>query len=298
MNKIDQIKKVIKEIVLHVKPTKDESVAFAIEMKNRFPQKQDYGYGEAGYTLNYWQSIKALFLAVGMTTAAKKSHTQISQRYRKIVGSVIDDIIAESFIGNSYLGKCCWSGTVDVFLRSDKVSWLKQMIAHYKDDVSPYDLSASQKEAWDKCYAPLRKAFSVHIDKYKNLLLVFEYALPGRVSKKQATRLFWPDVLLVAKEKILVIEFKNKPLKENAIVEYLSQVNEYKRRLEKYHKESANKQIDCILVSTKMTKTKMILDDGIFCSGDNLDLIILNAFPKREEEFDYQIWLNSGYVGL
>ena len=49
MTKIDQIRKIIKDIVLHIKPTREESVACAIEMKNRFPNKQDYGYGDAGY---------------------------------------------------------------------------------------------------------------------------------------------------------------------------------------------------------------------------------------------------------
>ncbi len=292
------IEKIIKEIVLHVKPTEAESIAYAKQMKGLYPTKQDYGYGKAGHTLNDWQEMREFYKREGPAYIANKSSRQLSQTYRKTVGKVIDEIIAESFIGNSYLGKYCWSGTVESFLRIDKESWLNQMIDQYQKGTSPYVLTTSQKKAWERCFVPLKKAFKNHSEKCKDLLLVFEYTLPGRVTKEQVTKLVWSDVLVVAKEKILVLEFKNKYLSSEAIEKYLAQVNKYKHRLEKYHAESTKKQIDCVLVSTQMKGIHKAESEGFFCSGDCLDSIIHKVFAKPSELFNYQAWLKSGFRGL
>ena len=123
--KKNALEKNITNIVLHVRSTEAESIAYAKEMKDRFPNKLDYGFGEAGHTLNTWQEMRELFKRIGPASAAKKAPKTISIKYRKTVGKVIDESIAKSFIGNSYLGKYCWSGTINEFLQSDKASWLK-----------------------------------------------------------------------------------------------------------------------------------------------------------------------------
>ena len=172
------------------------------------------------------------------------------------------------------------------------------MISQYKTGVSPYKLETGQKEAWERCYVPLKNALKKCGERYKNLFLVFEYTLPGRISKKEVTKLVWPDVLIVSKEKILVLEFKNKPLPADASEKYMNQAEKYKHRLEKYHLESAKRQIDCVLVSTQMKKTRKRVDNGVFCSSDYLDLIIQEAFPKATKAFNYNVWIESGFIGI
>ncbi len=261
--------KAIEDILLHTKETKADSIKYAKEMKTLHPNKQDYGFGEAGYTLNDWQEMKAFFLNARLVTAAGRSHKVISQTYRKMVGQVVDDLLARSLINTSYLGKCCWHGTVKDFLDTTQNRWMDVMTERYPQ-VSPFTLSASKKNAWKPCYVPLKKALKSLGDKYLKAFLTFEYALPLKVKNGDVIALAWPDALFITEDTILVLEFKNKPLNTDAAEKYLQQTEKYRKRLEKYHLESRNKQIVCILVSTKMKDTSMVLENGILCSGDRL----------------------------
>ena len=286
---------IIRTTILQVKASRADSIDYARTMKAQNPHKQDYGYGEAGHTLNNWEDMKAFFLQYGPKGVAAKGHKMISQTYRKKVGKIIDKLIADSVDFNRYLGHYCWSGSAEQLVNSTKEAWLTKMIEKYPD-VSPYALKAGQKTAWGSSFSAMKKALKNN--KPKNALLVFEYALPLSLGEDGAEMLVWPDALIVTDKKIVVLEFKNRPLNDDKIIEhFLSQAQKYQRRLEKYHVASQEKTIECILVSTKMHNAFRKTNAGVFCSGDQLNRAISKAFPTAAKAFDYEDWLNSQFIG-
>ncbi len=288
---------IIRKQVLNAKDTKAESIIYARQMKKDFPNLQDYGYGKAGHTLDNWKDMKEAFELYGPKSVAKLSHKMISQTYRKIVGAIVDEIVAKSLIDNSYLGHYCWGGTVDQFVNTTKAQWLEDMIQQY-NTVSPFDLKPSQKKAWASSYSALKAALKKN-NKLKDTLLVFEYVLPAYIDNGVVNELFWPDALIVTDKKILVLEFKDRPLENDDVINnFLSQPNKYKRRLTKYHVESKDKQIKCILVSTQMQKTIKKIESDTFCSGDMLQKALEESWSKTILQFDHTAWLNSKFLGI
>lgn len=291
------IDEIIKEQVLKAKRTKAESIIYARQMKNQFPSKQDYGYGEAGHTLNNWEEMKKAFELYGPRTAANQSHKMISQTYRKRVGAIIDDIVAKSKIDSTYLGRFCWSGTVDQFVHSTKAQWLAHMTQQY-NTVSPFSLKRGQKEAWSTSYSALKNALRKNSN-LKNALLVFEYAIPHTTDNGGVKALNWPDALIVTDKKILVLEFKNFPLETDKLIkDYLSQARKYKGNLREYHVESKEKRIKCILVSTKMQHVFQKVGRNSFCSGDMLCEALKASCSGVTRPFDRDAWLNSPFYGI
>ena len=288
---------IIKDQVLSAKSTEADSIIYAFQMKEQFPNKQDYGYGKAGHTLDTWEEMKEAFLLYGPKSYAYQSHKMISQSYRKRVGAVVDEIVAKSSIDSSYLGHYCWSGTVHQFIHTTKAQWLAHMADQYKT-VSPFILKNAQKNAWSVSCSALKAALC-KTAKLKNALLVFEYALPHSIKEGIVKVLVWPDALIVTDKKIMVLEFKNMPLENDEIIKKdLSQAHKYKRRLEKYHIESAGKQIGCILVSTLMHDAFKIIGGDVFCSGNMLKKALTATCPEIALPFDQNAWLNSTYSGI
>ena len=290
---------IIREIVLHTQKTEDESIEYAKEMKALYPNKQDYGFGDAGHTLNDWQDMRTFFLEHGPVSYAAKSHKMISQIYRKMVGSIVDYLVSASMIDNSFLGQYCWFGTVEQFLKSKQDPWLHVMVSRYPL-VSPFLLTSSIKSSWRTCYSPLKKALKSLGQNYSNILLAFEFVLPQKVKNGAVCILTRPDVLLISKKIILVLEFKDKPLTENAVDQYLLQVQKYKHRLKQYHVESKGKQINCLLISTDMKGVLYTIKKGTFCSGDQLAEAIRTNLqsPAALTIPQMKRWLSSDFIGI
>ncbi len=124
--------------------------------------------------------------------------------------------------------------------------------------------------------------------------MTFEYALPLKVKNGDVIALAWPDALFITEDTILVLEFKNKPLNKEAAEKYLQQTEKYRKRLERYHLESKDKKISCILISTKMEEITKELEKGSFCSGDRLGKTIASKVHAKGMA-DCQKWLFSGF---
>lgn len=180
-----------------------------------------------------------------------------------------------------------WAGSVEQFLETTKEQWLQSLQRHHVDLLvqSP---SGSQIDAWVEEYAITFSSLrDVCIAKPEatNWSIAFEYELPLEGGRR-------PDVVLLAGDNILVLEFKQA---FRADLAALDQVDAYARDLAEYHKESHDSKVVPILVLTKGTTFTSPSDIAIADPAGLASLVIANAGTGRR---DLAIWLDSPYEPL
>jgi Uncharacterized conserved protein (DUF2075) len=150
----------------------------------------------------------------------------------------------------------------------------------------------SQFVAWQSEYNLLTRCFSVlgtGRPSAKTWTIIFEYELPRERGRR-------PDVIILAGEAVLVLEFKEfaAPLQS-----HLDQVRAYCRDILYYHSESHSRQVLPVLVLTKYAGISLVQDNVEVASPISLqDTLNRLISTDLEEPFDSHRWLRGDYDPL
>lgn len=176
-----------------------------------------------------------------------------------------------------------WAGSVDDLVLTSQEAWAADLRAHCIGLTGDAP-SASQNEAWGAEYKALIDAFS-RLD-VRSWNVVFEFELPFEGGRR-------PDVVLLAGDAVVVIEFKSSPLVEASQID---QAAAYARDLREYHEASHWRFVKPVLVSTSLRGPARTAGDVAVCGPD--------ALPNTLEDLrgagviDFDEWLRAPYAPL
>jgi hypothetical protein len=182
-----------------------------------------------------------------------------------------------------------YQNKIDDFLKTDN----KTVIGDLALNVTNHQLLMQQRTSWNNQVTYLKKALQ-HLP--GEWYIILEYSIPRR-SKRV-------DIILVAKDLIFVIEFKDKEKKYTN--DAISQVEDYSLDLRDFHKQSFSRIIVPIVwASDAREKENKFYDNGdfvkptIFSNSDNLHKSILQAFEfytiKTNSIINPNNWNDSEY---
>lgn len=186
--------------------------------------------------------------------------------------------------------RCCYANTIAAFLDEDRSSWINKMKDAFQD-LFEMPLSDSQIGAWKDCFDVLLEQLPPVAASHPNFDIVFEYCLPYESGRR-------PDVLLISKEQVIVLEFKQN---FRVIHADIDQTAAYARDLCEYHYESRNSNVSAILVLTHADEQVSATDitTGVMVAPrSTLATVISTILDKRNTKADIIQWLNSRYEPL
>ena len=181
--------------------------------------------------------------------------------------------------------RCYYAESVETFLRQSS----KEItgIIH-SNDVSA-ETSIQQSNTWEIEVDILKKQLA----DFDEGRIIFEYTIP-RMGKRV-------DVVLLYKNIVFLLEFKcgDKEYRQSTY----DQVYDYALDLRNFQKESHNKRLVPMMVSTKAPYQACVINEKdriiepISCNADNIGDYIKNvAASYNETDFDYIAWENSEYL--
>lgn len=121
--------------------------------------------------------------------------------------------------------KYCYADTLANFMKIEKGTWMSTMKESF-ENVCGEKAKSSQMRSWDDCYDVLQDQLKDLAAINPEIFIIFEYVLRYTSRKR-------PDVILLAKDKLVILEFKRK---SSELLEDRMQTEEYARKLYKYHK--------------------------------------------------------------
>lgn len=184
--------------------------------------------------------------------------------------------------------RCCYYGTVGKFLEKDKIKWLKTMKASFQASYS-MPLGEAQIRAWEDCFDVLQKELPAVNTMHPGLQIIFEYGLPFESGRR-------PDVILLSKEYVIILEFKQYGVVRPADVD---QVKAYARDLREYHFESRDKKVIPILMLTGIRTQRPEQYHGIMlCSKGWLYELMNQVMVEGITPCNAQAWMDSKYEPL
>ena len=194
----------------------------------------------------------------------------------------------------SYINNFCFCSSIDDFLMMDQSSWLRAMEENYPF-VTPYPLSVSQIAAWKDEYTVLHRALGNAVCEnrgYGSLSILFEYVLWDFDNEKGVR----PDVIILSRDRIGIIEFKTRSIDEDNYVYVTSQAKKYRHRLLHNHDASKNMKLSVAAVMTSMEDYFEILGRVKCISPDRFADVkesLMGKCPVAHE--DVYAWINSDY---
>ena len=181
--------------------------------------------------------------------------------------------------------RCCYSNSIRGFLAENQENWLNEMLSAFSQEYR-LSIDKSQRNAWCDCFDVLQEQLQGLSDEYS---IIFEYSLPYESGRR-------PDVILLSKEQVLILEFK---MKHTALCEDLDQASAYARDIREYHYQSRDKAINAILVLTRTKDLAPVDNNGVMvCSGDRLADAINKLRAQQVTKCDLSEWMNSRYEPL
>lgn len=180
--------------------------------------------------------------------------------------------------------RCSFASSLDTFLSTGKEEWLARMEARE----SGRPLHQEQIAAWADCYDVLLHTLPAIQAQHPELIIIFEYELPYEAGRR-------PDVILLSKEQVVILEFKMKCRVLRADVD---QVAAYARDLQEYHFESRNRKVTPLLVVTRMKHTLESRGSVLVTSGDCLQEALLDTLREDTTACDAAAWMSSRYEPL
>lgn len=193
-------------------------------------------------------------------------------------------IIPTTIIFESALQKrCCYADSIANFMKTNLNEFNNTIRTNFNEGFSFAELSKGQIKAWEDSYKVMK-----NISLNPNINIIFEYVLPYEGGRR-------PDVILLSKEHVIVLEFKMKgQIKE----EDLDQVSAYVRDLREYHYQTRDKDVVPILV---LTRTKNLNEkiNGVTCvSEDLLQNTLDTIYTENITPEPLYEWINSKYEPL
>ena len=188
-------------------------------------------------------------------------------------------IIFESALKKRY----CYADSIANFMKTNLNEFNNTIRTNFKEGFSFAELSKGQIMAWEDSYKVMK-----NLSLNPNINIIFEYVLPYEGGRR-------PDIILLSKEHVIVLEFKMKgQIKE----EDLDQVSAYERDIREYHYESRDKDVVPILVLTR-TKNLNKEINGIRCvSEDLLQNTLDDIYTENINSEPLDKWINSKYEPL
>lgn len=186
---------------------------------------------------------------------------------------------------------CAWYGDVNAFLNTENSSIERDLRAHHRDSLGmPFD--SSQVKAWQRSLEILKTCFQELVGQLleaRSWILIFEYELPRERGRR-------PDVVLLAGDNILVIEFKGYREPDQA---HIDQASAYARDIKHYHAASHPYRVEPVLALAEASDYSGIADDVHLASGDLLPHVISGVVPNQTgEQIDAKLWLSADYAPL
>lgn len=188
-------------------------------------------------------------------------------------------------------GRCCFASSIDDFLKENKDDFIKKMMSAFSDEYN-LTLSVEQINAWKDCFDVLQDRLPEFNEETPGFSIIFEYALPYESGRR-------PDVILLSKEYVLILEFKMKGIILDADVD---QVRAYARDIREYHYDSRDKEVLPFLVLTKGQNIRTDLSgeyrDVTVCTKEWLYEVLGDAIDGEVTPCDYNAWMSSKYEPL
>ncbi|GMK40552.1 hypothetical protein PCCS19_36080 [Paenibacillus sp. CCS19] len=183
---------------------------------------------------------------------------------------------------------CGWKGTIQELLNLDK----EELVSCLTDFLSSFQLTVntSHENSWRDTYIFLHDAFHLHLNKYKDLYVVFEYILPLEKGRR-------PDVLLMLKERVIVLEFKSK---DKVLIEDVEQTIGYREDLLKFHHVTYKKNVKVeghLVLTQAVFKPEQLLGISILVKSRFIEDLHLNGESFQNNE-DVTEWIQSSYQPL
>ena len=187
--------------------------------------------------------------------------------------------------------RCCYAATIEDFLKENKADFIKKMKSAFSDEYVLV-LSAEQINAWKDCFDVLQDGLPDFNAEVPGFSIIFEYALPYESGRR-------PDVILLSKEYVLILEFKMK----NTILDAdVDQIRAYARDIKEYHYESRDKAVIPFLVLTRGQSIRTDLSgeygDVTVCTKEWLYEVLGDAIDRNVTPCDYDSWMSSKYEPL
>lgn len=186
--------------------------------------------------------------------------------------------------------RCCYANNIAAFLSEEKGKWINQMKDSF-EAMLEMSLGESQIRAWKDCFDVLKEQLPSVAQLCPNFDIVFEYCLPYESGRR-------PDVLLVSKEQVIVLEFKQN---FRVIHADIDQTAAYARDIREYHYESRNSKVSAILVLTHADENAADVDTttGVaIAPRATLAATILEMVEAANTRTDINQWLSSKYEPL
>lgn len=198
---------------------------------------------------------------------------------------------------NENVIKYCWKGTLDEWLNTSKEKFLEEMKINYKNTLTAklHPLEGPPVDIWRAEYENLRDDLKVVNGSLPGFNIIFEYCIPGTSNSR-------PDVLLVSKDKIIIIEYKNHKNYKDAEDEAIFQTGLYYRELANMHTLSFDSDFYTFVFFGNI-KNKLIdqkrgeRSNFYFCTPGKLNECILRLIPSNTTIIPFNVdeWINSPY---
>ncbi len=193
-----------------------------------------------------------------------------------------------------YINNFCYCSAIDEFLELSKNEWLEAMKENYVF-VTPYELGKKQIQAWKDEYDVLHEQLGRIVRKnkdYGRLSILFEYVL-WDFDNENGVR---PDVIILGKGRIGIIEFKTRSIDDDTYQYVTSQAKKYRHRLLHNHDESRDMKLSVAAVMTSMKDYCEIRGRVRCVSPDRFEDVresLMGRYPKPHE--DVWRWIDSDY---
>lgn len=181
-----------------------------------------------------------------------------------------------------------WSGSVRAFL-DQPASLVESRLADHLVGLLGMNPSSSQIEAWLEQVDVLKKTFrDLAISRLDCLdwSIVLEYELPLEGGRR-------PDVIVLAPERVFVLEFKQDPTLSRSS---LDQVSAYARDLAEYHSKTHGIEVVPVLIPTR-TYDKSEIRDVVHIISPNRLASSLDDCPMGKS-MNLEDWLEGDYAPL
>lgn len=161
---------------------------------------------------------------------------------------------------NHFINECCWYGTLSELQSTPASDLLNKLISGHHN-ICNEAASSEQINAWRNCIRVLKETTN---NLYQEYGVIFEYVLPRERGRR-------PDVLIISKSVILVLEFKDYERIRSA---HIDQTAAYARDIADYHSNARDKEIHPVLVLTRAKGLNKKLDNVFIASPDNLSHLL------------------------
>ncbi len=183
-----------------------------------------------------------------------------------------------------------WAGSVSDFEQLSDAAYLAELKEHHLACCNEPP-SGSQVDAW--CDTRKVLSFALAEARIKQASagkwwLVFEYELPRERGRR-------PDVVVLAGNRVVVLEFKQQCVPERAFVD---QAEAYARDLADYHKASHDRDVTPLLVLTGADHSFGKVAGVETASGRDLASALASAADGAATPVSPELWLDSDYAPL